>query len=79
MSEPTPRHREFALAGLAALRRARVRAEEIARATGTLLVFVEDGRVVHVRPAEKPASPALIRSVAEQIAAYTAPPPRDKR
>ena len=64
MTERAQDHREFALLGLAALRRARVRAEEIARATGTDLVFVENGRVVHVTP-----SP-LGSAVAEQAAPY---------
>lgn len=35
---------------LPALRRARRRAEEIARSTRTALVFAEGGRVVSVRP-----------------------------
>ena len=40
---------ELALA-LPALRRARRRAEEIARATNTAIVQVEDGRVVRIEP-----------------------------
>ena len=35
---------------LAAMKRARLRAEEIARATGTHLVEVHDGKVVFVQP-----------------------------
>jgi len=35
---------------LPALRRARKRAEEIARQTGTALVIARNGRPVHVRP-----------------------------
>ena len=42
---------DLALA-LPALRRARKRAEEIAIATKTALIQVEDGRVVRVRPGE---------------------------
>jgi hypothetical protein len=45
------RTRELALA-LPALRRARQRAEEIAIATNTYIVQVEDGRIVHVKPDE---------------------------
>ena len=40
---------ELALA-LPALRRARRRAEELARATNTAIVQVEDGRVVRIKP-----------------------------
>jgi hypothetical protein len=47
---------ELALA-LPALRRARRRAEEIAIATNTSIVQVEDGRVVRIRPNSEPASP----------------------
>lgn len=36
---------------LAALRRARQRAERLAQMTGTCLVFAEDGKPVRVRPA----------------------------
>jgi hypothetical protein len=51
------RTRELALA-LPALRRARQRAEEIAIATNTYIVQVEDGRIVHVKPDElKPGVP----------------------
>jgi hypothetical protein len=51
------RTRELALA-LPALRRARQRAEEIAIATNTYIVQVEDGRIVHVKPDElKPGAP----------------------
>ena len=46
---------ELALA-LPALRRARRRAEEIALATGTAIVQVEDGRVVCIKPSS-PDSP----------------------
>lgn len=35
---------------VAAFKRARRRAEEVAAATGTALVFVKDGRVIRVRP-----------------------------
>ncbi len=35
---------------VAALKRARRRAEAVAAATGTALVFVRDGRIVRVRP-----------------------------
>lgn len=45
------RTRALALA-LPALRRARQRAEEIAIATNTYIVQVEDGRIVHVKPDE---------------------------
>lgn len=45
------RTRELALA-LPALRRARQRAEEIAIATNTYIVQVENGRIVHVKPDE---------------------------
>lgn len=51
------RTRELALA-LPALRRARQRAEEIAIATNTYIVQVEEGRIVHVKPDElKPGAP----------------------
>ena len=49
---------ELALA-LPALRRARKRAEEIAIATNTALIQVEDGKVVRVHPvraAERPSA-----------------------
>jgi hypothetical protein len=49
------RTRELALA-LPALRRARQRAEELAIATNTYIVQVEDGRIVHVKPDELKAS-----------------------
>jgi len=39
---------------LAAMKRARLRAEEIARATGTHLVEVHDGKVVFVQPPPAP-------------------------
>lgn len=65
MSPPPLGHRELAVAGLAALRRARVRAEDVARATGTLLVFAENGRVVHVRPADAAATQPPVLAVAE--------------
>jgi len=48
---------ELALA-LPALRRARRRAEELARATNTALVQVEDGRVVRVKPTSTKPSTA---------------------
>ncbi len=47
---------ELALA-LPALRRARRRAEEIALATNTSIVQVEDGRVVRVKPCSADTSP----------------------
>jgi hypothetical protein len=43
---------------LAAMKRARLRAEEIARATGTHLVEVHDGKVVFVQPPPAPAKEA---------------------
>ena len=46
---------ELALA-LPALRRARQRAEELALATNTSIVQVEDGRVVRIRPRAPRAS-----------------------
>ncbi|HKY39236.1 MAG TPA: hypothetical protein VJN18_25035 [Polyangiaceae bacterium] len=51
------RTRELALA-LPALRRARQRAEEIAIATNTYIVQVEDGCIVRVKPDELKASVA---------------------
>jgi hypothetical protein len=39
---------------LDAMRRAALRAREIARQTGTDLILVRDGRVVHVKPSELP-------------------------
>ncbi len=54
-----------AAAGLAALRRARVRAEDIARATGTLLVFAEGGRVVFVEPRPAAEARPVVASVTE--------------
>mgnify|MGYP001595463304 CR=1 FL=1 len=65
-----------AAAGLAALRRARVRAEEIARATGTLLVFAENGRVVHVRPGAPAAPSSPAAAVAEPVVEYRVLPLR---
>jgi hypothetical protein len=50
------RTRELALA-LPALRRARRRAEEIAFATNTSLVQVEDGKVVLVKPSSPLPTP----------------------
>ena len=47
---------ELALA-LPALRRARRRAEEIARATNTAIVQVEDGRVVRIKPSSADTPP----------------------
>ncbi|MGC4089460.1 MAG: hypothetical protein QM756_16535 [Polyangiaceae bacterium] len=47
---------ELALA-LPALRRARRRAVEIAIATNTSIVQVEDGRVVRIKPTSADASP----------------------
>lgn len=44
----------FALAALAALRRARLRAIEIARATNTCLVVYRDGKIVLIPPHELP-------------------------
>ena len=38
------------MGALAAMKRARLRAEEVARVTGTHLVEVEDGKVVFVQP-----------------------------
>ena len=48
--------RELALA-LPALRRARRRAEEIAVATNTSIVQVENGQVVRVKPVSSPSPP----------------------
>jgi hypothetical protein len=48
---------DLALA-LPALRRARKRAEEIARATNTALVEVQDGQVVRVRPEARASTTA---------------------
>jgi transcriptional regulator with XRE-family HTH domain len=39
---------------LAALKRARLRAEEVARATGTQLVQWENGKIVYVDPPKRP-------------------------
>jgi hypothetical protein len=44
----------LALAGLAALRRARLRAIEIARATNTCLVVYRNGEIVLVPPDQLP-------------------------
>ena len=44
----------FALEVLAALRRARLRAIEVARATNTCLVVYRDGQIVLVPPHELP-------------------------
>jgi hypothetical protein len=40
---------------LPALRRARLRAEEIARATNTAVVYVVNGEIVHYYPRRDPA------------------------
>ncbi|MES1183986.1 MAG: hypothetical protein ABUL60_09225 [Myxococcales bacterium] len=61
------RTRELALA-LPALRRARQRAEEIAIATNTCIVQVQDGRVVHVTPDELKRERA--QSAAKQASAF---------
>lgn len=48
---PLSKQRQAEIAGaLAALKRARIRAEEIAAATGTSLIFWQDGRTVRVEP-----------------------------
>lgn len=44
----------FALEALAALRRARLRAIEVARATNTCLVVYRDGKIVLIPPDELP-------------------------
>jgi hypothetical protein len=49
-STPPP----MALAALAALRRARLRAIEVARATKTCLVVYRDGQIVRIPPDELP-------------------------
>jgi hypothetical protein len=61
------RTRELALA-LPALRRARLRAEEIAIATNTCIVQVKDGRVVHITPDELKRERA--QKAAEQASAF---------
>jgi hypothetical protein len=38
------------------MRRAAQRAREIARQTGTDLILVRDGKVVHVKPSEEPSA-----------------------
>ena len=45
----------FALAALAALRRARLRAIDVARATNTFLVVYRNGQIVLIPPDELPA------------------------
>ena len=55
---PTP----FALGALAALRRARLRAIEIARATNTCLVVYRNGEIVRIPPHELPIEEALGQS-----------------
>jgi hypothetical protein len=47
---PTP----MALGALAALRRARLRAIEVARATKTCLVVYRDGQIVRIPPDQLP-------------------------
>jgi hypothetical protein len=44
----------LALAALAALRRARLRAIEVARATNTCLIVYRDGQIVRIPPHELP-------------------------
>lgn len=44
----------FALAVIAAPRRARLRAIEVARATNTCLVVYRDGKIVHIRHTSSP-------------------------
>lgn len=61
------RTRELALA-LPALRRARQRAEEIAIATNTCFVQVEDGRIVQVGPEQLKRERA--QKAAEQASAF---------
>jgi hypothetical protein len=48
--KPTAEDDAQLLRALAALKRARLRAEEIARATGTQLVQYENGQIVYVDP-----------------------------
>lgn len=48
---------------LAAMKRARLRAEEIARATGTHLVEVHDGKVVFVQPPPLSAAEPVAEAV----------------
>ena len=43
---------------LAALKRARLRAEAVAAATGTNLVFEKNGQLIKVRPSPAPAKSA---------------------
>jgi hypothetical protein len=45
----------FALAALAALRRARLRAIEVARVTNTCLVVYRNGQIVLIPPNELPS------------------------
>jgi MYXO-CTERM domain-containing protein len=52
-STPSPAPSPLALAALAALKRARKRAEEIAAATGTAVIQWEDGRIVRFYPGRK--------------------------
>jgi len=57
MTNPKPieqAHDPLLAKGLPALRRARKRAEEIARATNTALVQVVDGEIVRVYPGRDP-------------------------
>lgn len=59
-----PRRRAEIEKGLEALRRARQRAEQIAAATGTDLIFWQDGRVVRVDPrgsASRPLGDAIAK------------------
>jgi hypothetical protein len=50
---PQPAPSPLALAALAALKRARKRAEEIAAATGTAIIQWENGAIVRIYPGRK--------------------------
>ncbi len=55
MTGPLSTNNSLVRGSMAALRRAGLRAREIARATGTPLVVVRDGKIVEIMLSKKPS------------------------
>jgi hypothetical protein len=56
--KPSAQARKEIAGALAALKRARIRAEEIAAATGTMLIEAVDGKPIRVKPRQGLKTPA---------------------
>lgn len=56
--KPSAQARKEVAGALAALKRARIRAEEIAAATGTMLIEAVNGKPVRVKPRQGLKTPA---------------------